>query len=143
MIVSPYIIDTLNFGSFPGKILFTVGYSFEEIAAELKKQKCPEWLDALNQTKNLFTEKNNGFAAARTYLYKGEEYFYYFLHLKNKFDFSDKAHTTLAHEAIHICTFNLSDMLNIVTENEAFAYTHSHILNQCYTLLRRKKGTKK
>jgi hypothetical protein len=128
------VIDTLNFGSFPGKIMFTCGYSFKDVCKELKKQKCNEWLECFKQLEYLFEPSCAGFAAVR----KLNEFTYHFVCLRDEFDFSDKHHATLSHEVIHIITYNISDMLDIVKENEAFAYTHTHILNQCYEVLRRK-----
>lgn len=129
-------MHVLNFGSFPGKILFTSGYSFKEVCKELKKQKCNEWLECFKQVEYLFEPNCAGFAATRVLKIDGQEYTCNFLCLRDEFDFSDKHHATLSHEAIHIVTYNLSDLLDIVKENEAFAYTHTHILNQCYEALR-------
>lgn len=137
--VSPCVIEILNFGSFPGKILFTSGYGYDEICKELKKQKCHEWLQAFESTKWLWENKNWGFASSRTLSIKGEDFYYNFLCLKNRFDFSDTHHAKLSHEVIHICSFHLHDVFDVIKENEAFAYTHTHILNQCYKVLRNKK----
>gem|GEM_PF-4654130 len=136
------VMETLNFGSFPGKIMFTSGYSFKEICRELRKQKCLDWLECFKQTEYLFEPTCAGFASTRTLEVDGEEYTFNFVCLRDEFDFSDDHHATLSHEIIHICTHQLKDLLNIVKENEAFAYTHTHILKQCYTALRR-KPTKK
>jgi len=134
--VSNAVMHTLNFGSFPGKIMFTCGYTYDEICKELKKQKCDEWLQCFETTKNLFHPDCAGFSATRRLTVKGKEYEYNFLHLRDCFDYSEKAHATLAHEVIHSVTYQLSTMLDIVKENEAFAYTHTHIMNQCYEVLK-------
>ena len=136
-------MSTLNFGSFPGKIMFTAGYSFEEACKELKKQKCNDWLECFKQTEYLFEPTCAGFASTRILSVKGKEYTFNFVCLRDEFNFSDKHHATLSHEVIHICTHQLKDMIDIVRENEAFAYTHTHILNQCYEVLRNKKLLKK
>lgn len=136
------IISTLNFGSFPGKIMFSTGYTHEEVLKELKIQKCTGWLLAWKETKYLFSEHCGGFASKRTVEIKGEKYDFNFLHITEPFNFSDRHHSILAHEAIHLCTFHLSTMIDIVKENEAFAYTHTHILNQCYKVLRDAKKKK-
>ena len=122
-----------------GKIMFTCGYSFDEICKELKKQKCNDWLSAFKETKYLFSKDCAGFSSKQTMEIKGTEYEYTFLHLRDCFDFSDKHHWTLSHEVIHAVTFQLSPMLNIAKENEAFAYTHTHIMKQCYEVIRNTK----
>lgn len=116
--------------------MFTAGYSFKQICKELKKQKLPNWLECFKQTEYLFEPTCAGFASTRTLSIDGREYTFNFICLRDDFDFSDQHHATLSHEVIHIVTNNLSDLLNIVKENEAFAYTHTHILTQCYKVLR-------
>ena len=38
--ISNAVMGMVNFGSFHGKILFTAGFTYDEICKELKKQKC-------------------------------------------------------------------------------------------------------
>lgn len=137
------VISTLNFGSFPGKIMFSSGFTYDEVCKELKKQKCPEWLAAFEQCKYLTGEGVAGFSSKRYLMIKGKEYEYCFVFLRDEFNFSDRHHAVLSHEVIHICTHHLSPMLDIVKENEAFAYTHTHILTQCYNAIRSAKPKKK
>ena len=137
--ISNAVMQTLNFGSFPGKIFFTAGYTYDEICKELKKQKLPEWLQCFETTKDLWDGNCWGLGSLRTININGKYYYYSFLCLRDKFDFSDESHAGLAHEIIHVCTFQLADLFNLVKENEAFAYTHTHIMNQCYDVLRGKK----
>ena len=136
---SPCVIQMLDFGSFPGKVMFTCGYTFEEICKELKKQKCHEWLKCFETTENLWSGTCWGFGSQRVLAIKGKNYYYSFLCLRDRFNFSDQSHARLSHEVIHVCSQHLPDMFDIVKENEAFAYTHTHILNQCYKVLRNKK----
>lgn len=133
------VLTIVNFGSFPGKILFTAGYTHDEVCKELVKQKCSEWLKAFKECKYLATPECAGFASKRSLDIKGKEYEYNFVFMRDEFDFKDKSHAYLSHEVIHICTFQLSRMLDIVKENEAFAYTHTHILDQIYKVLRTTK----
>lgn len=137
--ISNAVIKTLNFGSFPGKIMFTCGYTFDEICKQLKKEKCDEWLECFETTKDLWDGNCWGFGSLRTKKIKDEFYYYSFLCLRDNFDFTDESHAKLAHEVIHVCTFQLADLFNLVKENEAFAYTHTHIMQQCYEVLRKKK----
>lgn len=137
------VISTLNFGSFPGKLLFSAGYTFDEVCKELKKQKCHDWLAAFNQCKYLTGSGIAGFSSKQYLEIKGKEYEYCFVFLRDSFNFSDRHHAVLSHELIHICTHHLSSMFDIVKENEAFAYTHTHLLTQCYKVLRDSKNNKK
>ena len=130
------VLSTLNFGSFPGKIMFSAGYTFDEVCEELKIQKCNEWLAAFKECKYLTGEDVAGFSAKRHISIGGKEGEYSFLFLRDVFNFSDRHHAVLSHEVIHVCSHHLKDMLDIVSENEAFAYTHTHILTQCYKVLR-------
>lgn len=63
--ISNKVLGTLNFGSFHGKIVFTVGYTFAEICLELKKQKCWEWLEAFKQTDYLWSSTCSGFVLCK------------------------------------------------------------------------------
>jgi hypothetical protein len=90
------------------------------------------------KTEYLFSPDCKGFSSEQTWEVNGVVYYYSFICLQEEFDFSDRHHTILSHEVIHACTHHLKSMFDIVTENEAFAYTHTHILNQCYEVLRRK-----
>lgn len=137
------VLSTLNFGSFPGKIMFSAGYTFDEVCEELKKQKCWGWLEAFKDCKNLTEPDVSGFASKKIVTNKGKEFEFCFVFLRDVFNFSDRHHTVLSHEVIHICTHNLSPMFNIVKENEAFAYTHTHILTQCYKVIRDARKKKK
>lgn len=131
------LIETLNFGSFPGEIMFSVGFTYEQIVAELKKQRCNQWLEAFTHTEYLFTPNCAGHSSYQVVDEKKGIFHYSFIHIKN-FDWSDDAHSILAHEIIHCCTHSLSDRFDIVKENEAFAYTHTHVMKQCYAALRKK-----
>lgn len=135
------VLSTLNYGSFPGKIMFSAGYTFDEVCSELKKQKCTGWLLAFKECKYLTGSGVAGFSSKRVISIKGKEFEYNFIFLRDVFNFSDRSHAVLSHEVIHSCTHHLKDMLDIVKENEAFAYTHTHILTQCYDVIRKaRKG---
>lgn len=137
--ISPYLIQYIDFGSFPGTILFTCGFSYSEIVKHLTKKKNFDWLAPFKNTEYLFGKDIKGFATRQVVGHSKvkEDKIYYFICMRDRFDFSnDFDHIALAHEIIHICTFNLKDMLDIVVENEAFAYTHTHISHQIYRYLR-------
>lgn len=125
-------IAFLDFGSFPGVVMFTVGFTYEEVLG-ISKKRYKDWVDAVKMMEDIYKEKNCGFASKRTV--NGIKHF--FLVLTANFDFSDESHTTLSHEAIHLISFQF-ELLGVdpIQENEAFCYTHTHILNQCYKTLR-------
>lgn len=135
--LSNNVITTLNFGSFPGFITFACGYSAKEITAILKRQKCHEIVEQFQTTIDSLNSDVWGYAARRESVNKGKSIQYFFLVVKDRFDFTDaNHHAILAHEVLHICTYNLSQFLDIVQENEAFAYTHTHIMKQIYAALK-------
>lgn len=126
-------IKFLNFGSFYGTVMFIVGFTYEETLKISKRKKYTGWIDALPQIKKVYQESGNvGFASER----KLDKVKYYFLVLKKPFDFKDDSHASLAHEVLHLISFNLPYFLDPIIENEAFCYTHTHIMNQCYKILR-------
>lgn len=129
----------INYGSFPGVSYFSCGFTYNELMKMFKKQKLSHYIAALESVKYLFDEDHTeAFVAQRKVGECGNDVFVEFIILKEKFDFSDTHHATLSHEIIHAVTNTLSDVLDIVKENEAFAYTHSHVLSQCYSLLKKK-----
>lgn len=125
-------INWLNFGSFPGICMFIVGFTYDEALKISTRKKYGDWILGLEQTKSIWDEPNAGFVSKRKVNGKN----YYYLVLKNRFDFTDERHATLAHEILHLCSFHLSDFLDPMHENEAFCYTHTHLMNQCYKILR-------
>ena len=128
-------INWLNFGTFDGACLFVCGFSYENIIMQLKLKRTPkEWVISFESTKSMWDNDNWGFASKRTI--DGKTYF--FLVLKNIFDFKDDSHARLAHEILHLSTFHLTDFLNPIDENECFAYTHTHLMKQVYKILRTK-----
>ncbi len=126
-------INWLDFGIFFGSTMFIVGFTFEEALSHLKKKKSGDWILALESTTDLWKNENWGFVSKRT-LVTGK--IYYFLVLKKQFDFQDESHAKLAHEILHLCSFHLKDFLDPIEENECFCYTHTHLMTQCYKILR-------
>lgn len=133
MSVSAKHINWLNFGTFRGSCLFVCGFTYDETVKILKMKKSYEWLAAFESTKKVWDNDNWGFASKRE-MESGVLHF--FLVLKNRFDFKDDSHIKLAHEILHLASFHLKDFLDPIVENECFAYTHSHLMEQCYKILR-------
>lgn len=130
--ISSKHINWLNFGSFFGSCMFVCGFTYEETLKHIKKKKTGDWILAFEDTKEIWNCDNWGYASKRTVA--GVTYF--ILVLKNRFDFKDDSHSRLAHEILHLVSFCLKDFLDPMVENEAFAYTHTHLMTQCYKILR-------
>jgi hypothetical protein len=131
------IISTLNCGIFDAKILFSVNYTYDELVAVLKKQRCFDWLKGIEDDKAHFEDENcHRFASLR--IVKGV-HFYYII-FTSPFKWDDKDYCSLAHEVLHICQFILPQYLgDVMREMECFAYTHTHIMQQCLKELRKIK----
>lgn len=125
-------INWLNFGTFRGNCLFVCGFTYDETIKVLKRKKSYEWLAAFETTADMWESDNWGFASRREVM--GKDYF--FLIIKSRFDFKDKSVIYLAHEVVHLASFHLRDILDPMQENECFAYTHTHLMEQVYKILR-------
>lgn len=127
------LITYLNFGSFPGMIQFSVGFSFDEIMDIQKDQEDgQEWMQALAVDRETFSFGGKYFAFKREL----DGYQYFYMVFTEPFDFSDESMIILAHEIVHLCQFRLTGTLDRNAEIEAEAYTHSHIMRQCLNALR-------
>lgn len=126
-------IKWLNFGIFFGSCLFVCGFAFEETCKILKRKRIYNWLEAFESTKNNWGNNCVGYTSRRTPS-DGKEYF--ILVLKKRFNFSDEDHRMLAHEVLHLASFNIAESLDPMVENEAFAYLHTHLMKQCHDILR-------
>jgi len=130
--VARQLITYLNFGSFPGMIQFSSGFTYDEIMEIQKDQEDAEdWRSALKDDKELI-DSGKYFGLVREL----DGHQYYYIILTGFFDFSDDAMIILAHEILHLCQFRLRDTLDRNMEIEAEAYTHSHIMRQCLNALR-------
>jgi len=135
------ILDTLNTGIFPAKVVFSMGFTKDELIAEMKKQKCYDYVVALEKANVEFaSETTLGVVSHRTisgYEFKDgatrKEFF--FLSLR-EFNFSDYHMTALAHECVHLCQFILPSFLERDREIEAEAYLHTHLMTQVLKILR-------
>lgn len=126
-------INWLDFGIFHGSCLFICAFSYDEVIGNFKKKKTTEgWVKAFEDTKSIWDNDNWGYASKRII----DDRKYFILVLKKRFDFKDESHSRLAHEILHIASFHLNDFLDPMAENEAFAYTHTHLMKQCYKILR-------
>jgi len=140
------IIEFLNFGIFPGTVLFAHGMGYDELAATIRKNyKSKRWKDehnfwefAISGDKKLI-DSGSHFALKRECENPktGQTKTFYYLIIKRPFDFSDYDYCILAHEILHLCQFHLPDILNRDREIEAEAYLHTHLMQQALDIIRK------
>ena len=65
----------------------------------------------------------------------------YYIIFTEPFIFTDYSYSILAHEVLHCTQFLLEPILDIKKEYEAFAYTHTFIMDKCMELIRGNKKT--
>lgn len=129
------IIRTLNAGIFPPKIIFSVGFGYDELIKKLSKYN-DGWETALKEDKELI-DSQKYLALKRTVTIKNKKPVeYYYIIIREQFLFTDSSMCMLAHEVLHICQFFLPSVLEMDREIECVAYTHTHIMQQCLMELR-------
>ena len=134
---SSKILHWLDNGCYPGYVMFSCGFSYDEIMKLLKKKKAKHWIIGISDDKT-FIDKGNYFGLHRIISNKktGKEVNLYYIIIKDRFTFTDYEYCKLAHEILHICNFFLKDILDRDKEFEAEAYYHTHIMTQCLKILR-------
>lgn len=141
---SDKIIDWINFGIFPGYCMVSIGFTFDEIISELNKLKVDDravdnWITGIEGSKELIDSGSN-FGLRRVVensKTKDKIYLSYII-FTERFGFTDYEMCKLAHEVLHICQFTLPDFMNVEREFESVAYTHTHLMQQCLKLMRKK-----
>lgn len=128
--LSPRITTSLDFGIFPGWCSFSCGFTYGELVKTLKSDG---WADAIKYDRKLI-EESEWLACSREH---GGRTYYYII-LRDRFDFSDLSYCKLAHEILHIVAFHLPNILDRNREFEAEAYLHTHLMKQCLSALRTK-----
>jgi hypothetical protein len=134
------LIKCFRAGSFPSMIMFSIGFTHAEIIEHLKKVKAKEWLQGIEGDKELI-DRNKYCALHReiinTRTERPTKQLYYII-FTEPFMFTDSSYSILAHEVLHLTQFILKPILDINEEYEAFAYTHTFIMNKCLKLIRNK-----
>jgi hypothetical protein len=132
------VLHWLNNGHYPGYVMFSCGFSYDELIKLLRRKKADGWVRGIENDKVLFDD-STALCSQRTIkaLDGGKDLTLQYIYIKDSFDFSDKAYVTLAHECVHLCQFFLPDInINRDVEIESEAYYHSHIMKQCLDILR-------
>jgi hypothetical protein len=132
-------IEWLNFGIFPGFVVFCYNMKYEEIMKEFKKKKALYWSYGITEDQKLI-DSGNWLALSReiTNQKTGEHKKLFYIIIPKTFDFSDYDYAKLAHEVTHICQFYLPHVLDRNKEYEAEAYLHTHLMMQCTKVIRGK-----
>ena len=132
------VLHWLNTGIFPATILFSHGFSYDEINKMLTQKKASDWKLGISNDKKLIDGGKN-FALHRTIFRKStdeNEVELFYIIFRDCMTFTDYDYCKLAHEVLHICQFLLPDILNRDREYECEAYLHTHIMQQCLKSLR-------
>jgi hypothetical protein len=135
------LIRCFRAGSFPPMIMFSIGFSYDEIMKHLKKDKAKEWIAGIRGEKEFINRVKYCALFREVIDTKGERPTknLYYLIFTEPFMFTDNSYSILAHEVLHVTQFLLDPILDIKKEYEAFAYTHTFIMNKCLKLIRNAK----
>jgi hypothetical protein len=119
-------------------IMFSVGFSHAQIMKHLKKTKAKEWMIGIKDEKELID--NSKYTTMYREIIDTEterpvKKLYYII-FTEPFMFTDYSYSILAHEVLHCTQFLLEPILDIKREYEAFAYTHTFIMDKCMDLIR-------
>ncbi len=131
------VIHFLDTGIFHAAILFSCGYSHQELLYTLNRKKLSNWAEPI--IGNTAPPKGSKYCALKRELENtrtGEVKTFFYIILTEQFTFTDWDYVMLAHEVLHICQFMLKDILDRDREFECEAYLHSHIMQQCLKQLR-------
>jgi len=134
-------IQFLNTGIFSATILFSCGYTYDELSKFLKRRKAEDWHLGISDASDIQLIKNSFAVGMERRICNnktGDEKILYYLYIRDSFTFTDYEYCVLAHEIIHILQFMLPRLLDRNIEIEAEAYTHTHIMKQCLEHLRGK-----
>lgn len=139
------VIEWINFGIFPGLVMFSVGNTHAELIKRLHKKdmdkvEAAKWLAGLRDEDGLVNSKLSAGCAMRRVIENkksGQSVTLFYLILK-RFDLRDTDDfVSLAHECLHLCQFYLPYVLDMSKEHEAEAYLHSHLMQQCLKLIKK------
>jgi len=145
--LSDKILCWYDMGIFPAHLMFSCGFTQDELNMHLKRKKAKQWIAGMAAEINtsLFNGKAWGWAVRHVIKHDqtGEEVTLFHVHIRDKFDFSDESFIKLAHEIVHVCQFFLPDVLNRDREYEAEAYLHTYLMRNIIKDLRNFREKKK
>lgn len=132
-------IQWLDFGIYPGTVMFVHDMSYAEVVSELNGLGADLWSLGLRGDVDL-VDSGSWLALRRDLSHPdfGDKVLYY-LFVKGSFDFSDYDYCRLAHEVLHIVQFHLPGILDRDREIESEAYLHTYLMGQCLRAIRGEK----
>jgi hypothetical protein len=135
---SKKLIDTIKIDVPPIEVMVSVGFSYDEIIKELKKQECDQWLEGLSEDKSII-DGGNYFALSRTIENEksGKRTYLLYLIIKERFKFRDSSYCILAHECLHIVQYVMDIIGGLGKEKEFEAYLHTALMSKCLELMRK------
>jgi hypothetical protein len=127
------VIEWIDFGMFPGGLLFIQGFKYKEVVKHLKKEKANEWLIPFQRQEDIF--EDGRWTTVRC-VDEGRES--YFIILPDACDLTNLDHVvSLAHECLHICQLFLPQLaINRDEEYECEAYFHSYLMKKIITAIK-------
>lgn len=135
------VVEYLNTGIFPATIIFSLGFTPDELYQHLLKTSDEHWVRGLGyHLENLRPDWDEIWGVALSSSAenkKTKEIRKTYFIIINEFYFSDEAFVKLAHEIVHSCQHILPDLLNRDKEHEAEAYLHTHLMKQILTHIRK------
>ena len=126
-----YWLDT---GIFPATVMFSCGFTYDEIMVELKKKKATAWIEGISKDKELI-DNGKYFSLSRNLENTKNDISLFYIILKPRFTFTDFEMCILAHEILHTCQFLLPAILNRDREVEAEAYLHTYLMENILKIL--------
>lgn len=141
------LIQFFQAGSFPSMIMFSVGFSYDQIIKHLKKMGADDWITGMSDKEDKERIDHNKYTASyreivSTDTERNTKKLYYLIFTET-FLFTDYSYSILAHEVLHVTQFLLEPILDIKVEYESFAYTHTFIMDKCMDLIRGKNENPK
>lgn len=130
-------LQWLNMGSYPGYVLLSVGFNYDEIYKYLKSRKADQWIEVLEYKKE---DVLNTYAFGHFSSVLKSQKILPFIFLSKPWENTDYDHTVLAHEILHVAQFQIDHVSNSIREYEAFAYLHSHLYSQSLNYLNHAKN---
>lgn len=122
------IMKWVEFGMFPGGMMFIQNMSHKEVSSQLRKGAAKE----LKKCKDVFKSEN---PTVLRFQKGSREFLMVFQKGCDLNDLTDVV--TLAHECLHICQMLLPDFLNRDEEQECEAYFHSYLMDTIIGILKK------
>lgn len=134
------LIKFIEFGTYPDRVLFSVGMKYSEILHWLKKRKFNQYVACIdNDHAKSMIENSFGLTLKQTVTNtkNGQEFTGFFIFLQ-EFNPDNYSISCLSHEIVHLTQFYFENRIDRSKEWECEAYFHGHILKQALDILSKK-----